>query len=71
MFFGYFSHSDFVKDTVEPLSWVWLIAFFTLKTVYREGWVSTLLKSFTVTLLWLPVLFLYRFVVFLATFYTA
>lgn len=69
--FGHFSHSDLVHEIVEPLFWVWLIVFFTLKTVYREGWVSTVLKSFTATLLWLPVLFLYRFVVFLATFYTA
>ena len=69
--FGYFSHSDIVKEIVEPLFWVWLIAFFTLTTAYGEGWFRTILKSFTVTLLWLPVLFLYRFVVFLATFCTA
>ncbi|MBX2893775.1 MAG: hypothetical protein KF734_22885 [Saprospiraceae bacterium] len=68
--FGYSPNSHFVNEIMEPLLWIWLLAFFTLKTVYQEGWLRTILKAAAVALAWMPILVLYRFVVFLATFYS-
>lgn len=62
--------AQFMLETGEPLLWVALFAFFTLKSVYRESHLSTILKTVLWTVAWLPTLILYRFLVFLATFYT-
>lgn len=70
LLFGYLPDFHLVYEVVEPLLWVWFLAFFTLKTAYREGWFFAALKALAATSLWLPILFLYRFVVFLATFYS-
>jgi hypothetical protein len=67
--FGYFAHSDVVQEVVEPLLWVWALAFFTQKTVYRESRLRTALKAAVFALSWMPILILYRFMVFMATFY--
>lgn len=58
--FGYSHNSHFVNEIMEPLLWIWLLAFFTLKTVYQEGWLRTILKAATVALAWMPIVALYR-----------
>lgn len=57
-------------EVLEPLLWVGMFAWFTLKTVYPVGVLATLWRSIIVALWWMPALLLYRFIIFLATFYT-
>jgi len=72
LLFSNSSHvAHFMLEIGEPLLLVMLFAFFTLKSVYRESHLSTILKTVLWTVAWLPTLILYRFLVFLATFYTA
>ncbi|MCC6462667.1 MAG: hypothetical protein IT260_19525 [Saprospiraceae bacterium] len=47
-----------------------VFAWFTLKTVYPAGALATLWRSIIFALWWMPVLLLYRFIIFLTTFYT-
>ncbi|MBL7776124.1 MAG: DUF3667 domain-containing protein [Saprospiraceae bacterium] len=61
----------FSAEVSEPLFWVVLWAFLTFRSVYASHWAATLLRALGFALLWLPVVILYRFLVFLATFYTA
>lgn len=60
----------FMIEIGEPLIWTALLAFFTLKTVYGESLRRTAIKATGFALLWFPVLIAYRFIVFLATFYS-
>ena len=62
-------HQLFV-ELIEPILWVWLFAWFTLKTVYPASAPATLWRSFIFAACWLPALLLYRFVIFLVTFYS-
>lgn len=54
----------------EPLLWVGVLAFFSFRKVYQSGWMGVLWRAVAFVLLWFPVLIVYRFMVFLATFYT-
>ncbi|MCB9306952.1 MAG: DUF3667 domain-containing protein [Lewinellaceae bacterium] len=67
---GPFPGNHFVNEVAEPMLWVWALAFFTLKNVYAQPAFPTALKSAALAFLWLPTLIAYRFIVFLATFYT-
>lgn len=59
-----------IAELIEPFFWNTLIAFLTFKMVYRENWMSLLYKSLILASVWLPVLLLYRFIVFIITFYS-
>jgi hypothetical protein len=69
-FFGWKPHLHIVIETIEPLLWVWALAFFSLKTAYAEPPLSALFYSLTWALCYLPLLLAYRFGVFLLTFYS-
>ncbi len=60
-----------MTEVIEPLLWLGVLAFFTFRSVYGSGIAGTLWRVMVFAMLWLPVLISYRFVVFLATFYTA
>jgi hypothetical protein len=57
-------------EWIEPTLWVLLLAFLTFRRVYPEQWFHTLWKAAALSLLWLPAVVLYRFTVFLITFYS-
>lgn len=58
------------REVIEPLFWNCLFAYFTFKTVYKEGIGRRLWKAIIFGVLWLPILLCYRFLVFLITLYT-
>ncbi len=70
-FFGYSPDFHLVYEVIEPLLWVFLLTFFKLNNVHRQSLAQTAAKTLTLTLMWMPILIFYRFVVFLAAFYTA
>lgn len=61
---------EIIIEMIEPLLWIFGFAFFTFKTVYKESVFRTAAKTAVLTLMWMPILILYRFLVFLATYYT-
>jgi len=58
------------SELIEPLLWFGIFAYFTLKTVYGETLGRTLGKTVVFTLLWLPTLITYRFLIFIITLYS-
>lgn len=70
LLFGYPPGWQLMTEFLEPLLWIGGLAFFTLKTVYRENHTRTALKAAALALLWMPMLIIYRFLVFLVTFYS-
>lgn len=68
--FGMNAWSGYIMELVEPTLWTMLLTWLTFKTVFKEGTRMTLLKSFVFAISWVPVLIIYRFIVFLVTFYT-
>lgn len=69
-FFGYSQLTHFIGEVVEPLLWFGVFAYISLKTVYGESRRRTLWKTALLALFWFPVIFIYRFIVFLMTIYT-
>lgn len=69
-FFGWRPQLHVVVETIEPILWVWLLAFLSLKTAYAGALWPTLFRSFAWALCYLPLLLAYRFGVFLLTFYS-
>jgi hypothetical protein len=67
---GFQMDMSLIAEFIEPLFWLWGLSCVSLKTAYSEPWRSVLFHSFTFSLLFLPLLLCYRFIVFLATFYS-
>lgn len=68
--FGPYPWIGYVMEFVEPIVWTMLLSWLTFKTVFKENAGVTLVKAFLFSMAWLPVLIIYRFIVFLVTFYT-
>ncbi len=67
---GWMPQMDVVGEVIEPILWVWLLGFLSLKTAYGEAAWPALLRAFLWALCYIPVVLLYRFGVFLLTFYS-
>ena len=62
---------QFMAEVGEPLLWIGLLAFFSFQAVCQSSKFGTLWRVVLLSLLWMPLLVGYRFLVFLVTFYTA
>lgn len=60
----------FVLEILEPILISILLAWLSFRTVYADTWPRTMLKAFALSLLWIPLLILYRLIVFLVTWYS-
>lgn len=67
---GWMPQMEVVVETIEPIFWVWLLGFLSLKTAYGEDAWPALLRAFLWALCYIPVVLLYRFGVFLLTFHS-
>jgi hypothetical protein len=64
------ANTEIWTELIEPTLWVLALAFLTFRRVYPEPWFQTLWKAAVFGILWLPAVVLYRFILFLITFYT-
>ncbi len=65
------SMMEMMNEFVEPFFWTGLVMFLTIRRVYPESIGKMVLKALLMSVMWSHFLILYRFVVFLCTFYTA
>ncbi len=70
LLFGYTPITHLFSELIEPLLWVGIFVYFTLKNVYEESVGRTLLKAVVYTVMWMPILIAYRFLIFLITLYS-
>jgi hypothetical protein len=67
---GFQMDMSLITEIIEPLCWLWMLSYLSLKTAYSEPWKGALFHSFILSFLFFPLLICYRFIVFLATFYS-
>ncbi len=68
--FGRQPYTPIIVEIIEPALWLWILSFLSLKTAYGESLWPTFFRSFLWALSFFPLLLVYRFGVFLATFYS-
>ncbi len=67
---GFRMNMLWIVEFFEPVCWLWLLGCVSLRTAYDEPWTQALFHSFILALLYLPLLICYRFIIYLATFYS-
>jgi hypothetical protein len=57
-------------EVLEPMAWVWLVSSLSLKNAYGDTWQRAVIYGLLWSLLYIPLLIGYRFLLFLLTFYS-